>query len=146
MPEGALVVCCANLTGRDVSQGSSWQRATVKLGVTNLARRSCSLRFRFMAIILHVKFSIRSWFGSCVFVLLYSFHIWVPSGSFFCISSGWSRPALVASSRQSGKTASPRTLLRARWFSTERASLMSEYSQWLARRRVMVRCCEGGIG
>ncbi|SLM39070.1 hypothetical protein LPUS_09492 [Lasallia pustulata] len=48
----------------------------------------------------HVRFSMRSWFGSLVFVLLYNFHICVPSGSFFCISSGLSMKSPPESSRQ----------------------------------------------
>lgn len=88
--------------------------------------RACSrsLRFRFMAIIRQVKFSIRSWLGSWVFVLLYNFHICVASGSFFCISSGWSRsePA-PAASFQFGKKASRRSSLRATECSGDKSSL-----------------------
>ena len=40
-----------------------------------LVAYSCSLRLRFIAIIRHVRFSNRSWLGSRVLVLLYSFHI-----------------------------------------------------------------------
>lgn len=47
---------------------------------------------RFIAIIRHVRFSNRSWLGSRVLVLLYSFHICVPNGSFRLISSGLSKP------------------------------------------------------
>lgn len=47
---------------------------------------------RFIAIIRHVRFSNRSWLGSRVLVLLYSFHICVPNGSFRFISSGLSKP------------------------------------------------------
>ncbi len=129
MPEGALDVCSANLPGLRVRK---WlHHATNGPGATNLARSfSSCLRLRFMAIILHVRFSNRSWFGSWVFVLLYNFHIWVPRGSFFCISSGRSRsgPRL--------KTASPSMSWRARWFSTERASLevaRSKRSEWTGR-------------
>jgi hypothetical protein len=50
--------------------------------------RSSSARRMFMAINRQVRFSMRSAFGSCVFAREYSFHICVPSGSFFCISSG----------------------------------------------------------
>lgn len=50
--------------------------------------RSRSARRMLMAIMRHVKFSMRSALGSCVLVLLYSFQIWVPSGSLRCSSSG----------------------------------------------------------
>ncbi len=63
----------------------------------------CSLRFRFIAIMRHVRFSKRSWFGSRVFVLLYSFHICVARGSFRLISSGLSKAlSLAAVSFHSG--------------------------------------------
>jgi hypothetical protein len=60
----------------------------------------------FMAIIRQVRFSMRSAFGSCVFALEYSFHICVPSGSFFCISSGDSTLGLPASLPNAGKMVS----------------------------------------
>lgn len=52
--------------------------------------RACSSPFFFklIAIKRQVIFSIRSWLAICVLTLLTIFHIWVPSGSFFCISSG----------------------------------------------------------
>lgn len=59
-----------------------------------------------MAIIRQVRFSMRSWLGRRDLVRLYSFHIWVPRGSFFCNSSGLSNAAEPASSFHSGKTAS----------------------------------------
>lgn len=73
------------------------------MGCSPAYRAACSRRFRFMAIILHDKFCRRSWFGSWLFVLLYSFHIWVPSGSCFCITSGSSRSAWPPSFCQWGK-------------------------------------------
>lgn len=67
----------------------------------------------FMAIIRHVRFSMRSALGSCVFAREYSFHICVPSGSFFCICSGDSAPGLPASLPNAGNMASWSTPRRA---------------------------------
>ena len=47
----------------------------------------------------------------------------MPSGSFFCISSGWSRPEPDAASFQLGKNASRRRSLRAAECSGDRSSL-----------------------
>ena len=88
-------------------------RIRIRIRITHNLACSSSLRFKLMAIIRQVKFSMRSWFGNCVFVLLYSFHICVAKGSFLCISSGCSRSALEASSFQFGKNASRSNSLRA---------------------------------
>lgn len=87
---------------------------------------SSSFRLKFMDIIRHVRFSMRSEFGSCAFVRLNSLHICVPNGSFRCISSGLSISASPpVASFQSGKKDSRRTPLRATLSVGERSSLLS---------------------
>lgn len=68
---------------------------------------SCCLRLRkFMCIIRHVRFSIRSWFGSICLVLLKKRQTWAASGSCFCSSSGdWSELSLKMPSWKGGNTA-----------------------------------------
>ena len=101
---------------------------------TYLAASSC-LRFRkLIAIMRQVRFSIRSWFGNCFFVLLYNLHICVANGSFFCISSGLSSSSPAVSSFQVGKKDSRSNSLRAALFSAERSSL----SRVLARESFML--------
>jgi hypothetical protein len=68
--------------------------------------RSISARRMFMAIIRHVKFSMRSALGSCVFAREYNFQICVPSGSFFCSCSGDSTLGVPASLPNAGNMAS----------------------------------------
>lgn len=80
---------------------------------------------RLTCIIRHVKFSMRCWFGSWDFVRLYSFHIWVARGSFFCISSVLSTPSGEAPSFQSEKTASRRNSPREILFLADGSSLPS---------------------
>ena len=84
------------------------------------------MRFLLIAIILHVKFFMRSAFGNWVLALLYSFHIWMANGSFFCISSGLSRLAPPASFFQVGKKLSSSTPLRAAASDGEKSSLLSK--------------------
>lgn len=122
IPDGALEFCWFRLTSKGQSRpGTACAKALLRCNTYRACSRS--LRFRLMAIIRHVRFSIRSWLGNCVLVLLYSFHICVASGSCFCISSGGLRSALAASSRQSGKKASRRSSLRGSWFLNEVSSL-----------------------
>ena len=64
----------------------------------------------------------RSWLGNCFLVLLYSLHIWVASGSFFCISSGLSSSSPAASSFHVGKKLSRSNSLRA-LIAAEKSSL-----------------------
>lgn len=85
-----------------------------------------SARFVLIAIILHVRFLMRSAFGNWVLALLYSFHIWMANGSFFCISSGLSRLAPPASFFQVGKKLSSSTPLRAAASDGEKSSLLSK--------------------
>ena len=94
-----------------------------------------------MAIILHVRFSMRSWFGNCVFVLLYSFQICVAKGSCFCISAGLPRPALAASSFQSGKNDSQSKSLRVFRFSFEGSRLAGLLLSVFTVGVGMVECC-----
>lgn len=122
IPDGALVTCWLSLEESLVSLLSQSLRHSASTKFQN-AYRARSFRFRLMAIILHVRFSIRSWLGNCSLVLLYSFHIWVTNGSFFCISSGGPKSALDASSRQPGKKASRRSSLRVWLRSGEISSL-----------------------
>ena len=78
MPEGALVFMLwrdslvGDLSVRMIilQARSSVEPAVDELRRTNSFACSRSLRFRLMAIIRQVRFSMRSWFGSCVFVLL----------------------------------------------------------------------------
>lgn len=71
MPEGALVFALwrVSLVG-DLSVTSLVEPAPDKFRMTNSFACSRSLRFKLMAIIRQVRFSMRSWFGNCVFVLL----------------------------------------------------------------------------
>ena len=76
----------------------------------------------------HDRFPMRSWLGKEFFVLLYSLHIWIPSGSFFCSSSGVStstRLAVEASSRHGENNDGRSTLMRAPSAVGERSSLVS---------------------
>lgn len=87
---------------------------------------SCSARFLMLiAIILQVKFSMRSAFGSWVLALVYSFHIWVASGSFFCMSSGLSKPAPPASFLKVGNRECSSMPLRAAVSAGVNSSLVS---------------------
>ena len=65
------------------------------------------------------------------------------NGSFFCISSGGPRSALVASSRQSGKKASRRSSSRV-WLCSDEISSLPR--NWLARLPVMPGDDGGGVG
>jgi hypothetical protein len=78
-----------------------------------------------IAIILQVKFSMRSAFGSWFLALLYNFHIWVASGSFFCISSGLSKSAPTASFLNVGNRESSSMPLRAAVSAGVSSSLVS---------------------
>jgi hypothetical protein len=112
-----LLLLCAKLWGGDVSLAGgqephgavsrrTWRHAYPLL-------RSRPARRMFMAIIRQVRFSMRSALGSCVFALEYSFQIWVPRGSFFCICSGDSALGLLASLPNAGNMASSSMPLRA---------------------------------
>lgn len=79
--------------------------------------------FNLTDISLHERFSMRSELGMVFFCLLYNFHICVPRGSIFAISSGLSRSAPPVSSLQLGKTAFCRTSFCAFCFSGERSRL-----------------------
>lgn len=100
--------------------------AAVAAVVVFFRDNSSSWSFMLIAIILHVKFFMRSAFGNWILALLYSFHIWMPNGSFFCISSGLSRLAPPASFFQVGKKLSSSTPLRAAASDGEKSSLLSK--------------------
>lgn len=106
MPDGAAAVCWFNLRGTRSVPVSHGRDAGG--GASSPSYRACSSPFFFklMAISRQVMFSIRSWLAIWVLTLLTIFHMWVPKGSFFCISSGWSQSAPVASCCKSGKKAS----------------------------------------
>ncbi len=112
IPDGAVTVCWFNLHGG--GSPSAVMSADRGRWGGSPSYRACSspFFFRLIAINRQVIFSIRSWLAICVFTLLTIFHMCVPSGSFFCISSGWSQSAPVASSRKSGKKASRRSSRR----------------------------------
>ena len=85
---------------------------------------SSCLRFRkHIAIMRHVRFSTRSWFGNCVLVLLYNLHICIPNGSLICISSGLSSSSPPVSSFQVGKKLSRINSFHARRSVAEVSSL-----------------------
>lgn len=87
--------------------------------------RSISILLRFIAIIRHVKFSMRSALGNWDLALLYSFHTCDIRGSCRCISSGLARAGLAASSFHIGTNESCSTPLRAAASEGERSSLLS---------------------
>lgn len=93
---------------------------------------SCCLRLRkFMCIIRHVKFSIRSWFGSICFVLLKKRQTWAASGSCFCNSSGvWSVLLSKMPFWKGGNTADRISS----WFREELA-VRSSLSSWRSARK-----------
>ena len=98
----------------------------------------CSLRFKFIAIIRHVKFSSRSWLGNRVLVLLYSFHICVPKGSLRLISSGLSLSIVEsppAASFHAGKTDSRKSSwLRADASEATVSSLLLADQHWSSQQ------------
>ncbi|KAG9258647.1 uncharacterized protein F5Z01DRAFT_643811 [Emericellopsis atlantica] len=55
-----------------------------------------------MAIMRQVRFSMRSWFGSCCFVLAKNFHTWVASGSSCCMPSTSLTLALCSRGNKAG--------------------------------------------
>lgn len=83
-----------------------------------------------------VRFSMRSALGSCVLVLLYSFHIWVARGSLRCISSADPVTPTSPSSLQLSKKESRSRPLRAAESDGDRSSLLSmvlaDVSEWMA--------------
>lgn len=87
----------------------------------------------------HVKFSRRSPFGSWPLVRWYNFHICVPSGSFFCMSSGVSVSTLAVSSFHWSRNESRNRPWRAVASEGEPSSLpsrvlsvLAEVSDWIA--------------
>ena len=111
--------------------------------------RACICSFRnVIAIILQVKFSIRSAFGSTFFCLLYNFHTWVARGSFFCISSGDSSGILWTPPRCSKEPL--RSSLRAKDCAVERSRLTAVLSPDFSRDEIVFgveseRFCGEGI-
>ena len=106
-------------------------RSTWRLSYPLLRSRSRSrsaARRMLSAIIRHVRFSMRSALGSWVRALEYSFQIWVPSGSFRCISSGEGMSAPSASFLRAGKMESASTPGRAAGSGGAKASVSGESS------------------
>ena len=68
-------------------ENNCFANSTILFYFTRTHQTLCS-RFRAIAIILQERFSIRSAFGRLCFCLLYSLHICVARGSFFCNVSG----------------------------------------------------------
>jgi len=99
---------------------------------TYRARCSSSLRLRkFMCIIRHVRFSIRSWFGSICFVLLKKRQTWAASGSCFCNSSGvWCESSSKMPFWKGGNTADCNPSC-----SPECETVKSNLSSWRSARR-----------
>lgn len=138
MPLGAL---CEGASGRTVSLRAQYygQHTVLESNMKHCCActypcLSSSLRLKFIDIIRHERFSRRSEFGSWPLVLWYSFHICVPSGSFFCISSGVSSSDRAAtdeteSSLKWSKKVSRNKPLRASRSVGDRSSLVDSVSR-----------------